>query len=286
MLRRATRSGVRGQAPPSRARRKDDDDDTTEHVFALWHEHVFDVKGGSARQDRPTHDERAARAVRLALQNWTRNLDTADRPRRGRHGDVERDAVPARPRSGSARAAESAYDAARTHTLARASSPAATRAVTSGPRRTDCDLQRRGRRSPAPRYLARLAQPSGIARTHRGALTPARSPSARSRPAWKPCAQAVVVETEEAERRHVGVTCGLPDQLPVDRSLRDLVRDEARSRARGSRRAPGGVDLPANLVEVELRARRPSWAARCRWNASQSACFSRSRFAKPAFGHW
>jgi hypothetical protein len=56
-----------------------DYDDATEHVFALWHEQVFDVKSASALEQRLADDQRPAGAVRLRGE-LDRHLDPPRRP--------------------------------------------------------------------------------------------------------------------------------------------------------------------------------------------------------------
>ena len=65
-------------------------------------------------------------------------------------------------------------------------------------------------------------------------------------------AQAVVAETEEAERRDVRIARRLADDLPVDRGLARLVGHGHVLEAAVAD-APLRVDLPAHLVQVELQ---------------------------------
>src|SRR5262245_25034868 len=104
------------------------DDDTTEHVFASWHEHLFVSRRGGqrARTARRTTSVRRVRFASAANRTVTSMRRVV--PAGGRSA-TSSDLSPATA-TDRQRWAVSTTVLARTHTLARASSPAATRAVT------------------------------------------------------------------------------------------------------------------------------------------------------------
>ena len=80
-----------------------------------------------------------------------------------------------------------------------------------------------------------------------------RGPVGALEPRLEAGAQAVVTEAEEAERRDIGIAGRFADDLAVDRSLARLVRHGHVLEAAVAD-ASLRVDLPADLVQVELQA--------------------------------
>ena len=231
-------------------------------------EHVFDVKGCSvigsrtagAGQSGGYRIGRTTVVDRAGFVSAASRTATVTRPaRRGRRTEAHRFWVTAavvqptgaaRPAS-IRRALRSVCEPGSRQTRADAASIAVTSTVIAvGVTLTT------GGFAPSTVFDGRHAAP--VSAAHAGSATAARTASAAGRgtavgteePRLEPGSQRVVTEAEDVHLRNVGITGRPPDELPVDHRLARLVghRNVLGARVPG---AAGGVDLPADLVEIE-----------------------------------